>query len=117
MKKIILAFLLFSLPSISYWNNFTKIVSNDVTLEFITYNVESDMFDIKVWVSETTKSLTDISKEYWAISGQGKDEYSDGTITHFPFFIKLVKSIQIIEDKFLNDYEIFRYYTLMGQAC
>lgn len=69
MKKIILAFLLFSLPSISYWNNFTKIVSNDVTLEFITYNVESDMFDIKVWVSETTKSLTDISKEYWAISG------------------------------------------------
>jgi len=69
MKNILLIFLLFSLPSISYWNNFTKIISNDITLEFVTYDVWTDMFDIKVWLSQTAEPLSTISQQYWAISG------------------------------------------------
>jgi len=69
MKKYILIFILFSLPSISHGNNFTQITSNGIRLEFISYNVGSEDFDIKVWISETAEPLSSISKDYWAISG------------------------------------------------
>jgi len=69
MKKILGVILLFSLPSISYWNIFTEITSRDITLEYITYKVWSDAYELKTWISDDAKSLSSISKDIWAISG------------------------------------------------
>ncbi len=69
MTKFLLVFLLFSLPSISYGNNFTETYSRNIKFEYITYNVWSLDYDLQVNISDSAESLSTISRDYWAISG------------------------------------------------
>lgn len=69
MKKILFVILLFSLPSISYGNIFTQINSRDIKIEYITYTVGSEIYDLKVWLSDDVATISAISRDYWAISG------------------------------------------------
>lgn len=69
MWKIFFLIFLFSLPSISYGNIFTSIDLWDINLEYITYPVGSNIYNIKVWVSQEAVNLSDLSTHYNAISG------------------------------------------------
>lgn len=69
MKFIIFLLLLLSLPSISYWNIFTKTISRDITIEYITYEIWNQQYKLKVGISNDVKTLSSLSNDYWAISG------------------------------------------------
>lgn len=68
MKKILWIIILFSLPSISYGNIFTETISKDIKLQYITYKIWSDLYELKVWISSEAATLSSISRDYWAIS-------------------------------------------------
>jgi len=69
MRKILLTLALLSLPSIWYWNQFVEILSWDIKLQYINYNIKSDSYDLKTRISIEAKDLSSISRDFWAISG------------------------------------------------
>lgn len=68
MKKIILVFFLSTLPSMVFWNAFTEVEIWDITLKYISYDISSDIYNIKVWISEDAVTLSELSLEYNGIS-------------------------------------------------
>jgi hypothetical protein len=72
MKKILLLFFLITLPSTVFWNIFTQVKIWDLTLQYISYDIYSNDYNIKVAVSEDAVSLSELSSQYnWvsAING------------------------------------------------
>jgi hypothetical protein len=64
MKKILFIILLSTLPSTVFWNIFTEITTSDITLKYISYDISSEIYNIKVWISEDAVSLSELSQQY-----------------------------------------------------
>jgi exopolysaccharide biosynthesis protein len=72
MKKLLLIILLSTLPSTVFWNVFTQIKIWDITLNYISYDIASNIYNIKVGISNDAVSLSELSAQYnWVSSING----------------------------------------------
>lgn len=69
MKKFFLLVFISTLPSIAFWNIFTQVQIWDIQLEYISYDISSEIYNIKVAISDDAVTLTELSSDYNAISG------------------------------------------------